>query len=1038
MSLPLLSVIVPVFGTEKYLKRCLDSILNQSYKNLEVIVVDDCSPDNSAEIISEYCKRDSRVHVAKHEKNKGLFQARVTGSELATGEYIAFVDSDDHISIDFYRELINCAEEGEFDIVAGNTVRENDAGGLSQLTLHKICFGEHALYGEEVRNAFFSQDAACYAWHTIWNKIYRKTLWDKCVPEYRLVTEHLIMTEDIAFSSILFYNANSFTHVDSNSCYFYFANENASTNSAAISFHRFEKNVEDIILVFNFVDAFLKREGATPEICRHFTLFRKHYYKMWRDLQRSSFALGEHSKRARAIVSELGKEFENDDLPADLYCDSLISNAYPHIEKIKNDIASEEIVIVSFDIFDTLLLRPVWNPDDVFDLMQVYFEQICPDYRNTSFKRLRQTAENQSRSELYYSRPSYEDVTIAEIYEEFSKITGIALGDARKLQAYEENLELSLIQTRKTGFELFDFAKACNKKIVLISDMYLHIDTVEAMLHKCGYTGYSHLFLSSQERLIKHTGNLFSYAANELNVKPSRILHIGDNWESDISTAQKRGYQTAFLPKTRDRFCDTIPGVPTNLCASIGCMVGGSLTTWDKLFDSIGFRAMMALVANKAFDNPYTSWNAGSDFDVNPYFMGYYAVGMHLIGVCKWLAGIIKRRGISHISFLGRDGYLPIKVMEIAKNFFDIENISMNYVPCSRLSVLPWMIEDKHGLLNLPIEYRAHTPLSIIKLLKDFCWDVDEGELTQLIKQNGFLAEKHFTTEKEYYQYITWLRDNLFDEQKLGVAKNAVSAYYRDMIPEGSLVFDLGYSGRIPVALQKSLQYPVVFAYVHQDNAKFSAYCRTGNLDTELMYDFVPQFSGLIREYFLSEVGNSCVGLIRVDSKIKPVFADTDVPYVKRVAFEHIAEGACQFTRDFITAFNDLKECMDFDPVQVSMPFEGLVHVSRLEDRKVFSASASDDTVHGQNNHINMSKFWINQINRTVIPEGGGFAMADYAGCVQMVAYGKSKFAKVIIYALCDRGTLKWKVKERLSGHPALLAILRKTYKAIKIVFKRR
>ena len=93
---PLISVIVPVYGVEAYLNQCIDSILAQTHKNLEIILVDDGSPDRCPTICDEYARKDSRVRVI-HKKNGGLSDARNAGLEIATGEYIGFVDSDDWI-----------------------------------------------------------------------------------------------------------------------------------------------------------------------------------------------------------------------------------------------------------------------------------------------------------------------------------------------------------------------------------------------------------------------------------------------------------------------------------------------------------------------------------------------------------------------------------------------------------------------------------------------------------------------------------------------------------------------------------------------------------------------------------------------------------------------------------------------------------------------------------------------------------------------------------------------------------------------------
>lgn len=105
---PKLSVIVPVYRAEKYLKRCIDSIVNQTYKNLEIILVDDGSPDKSGEICDVYEKKDRRIRVL-HQKNKGVSAARNAGLDMASGDFVGFVDSDDYINKRMYEVLLsNC------------------------------------------------------------------------------------------------------------------------------------------------------------------------------------------------------------------------------------------------------------------------------------------------------------------------------------------------------------------------------------------------------------------------------------------------------------------------------------------------------------------------------------------------------------------------------------------------------------------------------------------------------------------------------------------------------------------------------------------------------------------------------------------------------------------------------------------------------------------------------------------------------------------------------------------------------------------
>lgn len=111
------SVIVPVYKVEEYIKECVDSILQQTYLNMEIILVDDGSPDKCGQICDEYAKLDGRVKVI-HKENGGLSDARNYGLDAATGEYISFIDSDDYISPVFYELLMNVFRESNADIVA--------------------------------------------------------------------------------------------------------------------------------------------------------------------------------------------------------------------------------------------------------------------------------------------------------------------------------------------------------------------------------------------------------------------------------------------------------------------------------------------------------------------------------------------------------------------------------------------------------------------------------------------------------------------------------------------------------------------------------------------------------------------------------------------------------------------------------------------------------------------------------------------------------------------------------------------------------
>ena len=112
----LVSIVVPIYNVEKYLEKCVQSIQTQTYENLEIILVDDGSPDMCGSMCDAYARQDDRIKVL-HKKNGGLSDARNEGAKLATGKYLLFVDSDDFIELDLIQKTVESAEKYQSDIV---------------------------------------------------------------------------------------------------------------------------------------------------------------------------------------------------------------------------------------------------------------------------------------------------------------------------------------------------------------------------------------------------------------------------------------------------------------------------------------------------------------------------------------------------------------------------------------------------------------------------------------------------------------------------------------------------------------------------------------------------------------------------------------------------------------------------------------------------------------------------------------------------------------------------------------------------------
>lgn len=203
----LLSVIIPVYNVEKYLVKCVESILGQTYRALEVILVDDGSPDASGRICDELAAKDSRIKVI-HQENSGLSRARNAGMEAATGEYITFVDSDDWIEADAYEHLLGLMEKYQVKLVCGGNFDVDGATGEKTLGLTPA--KEEVITTEEMVARMFlwqgCDSSAC-------DKIYHRSLLETFrYPEGRVcedvaVTYKIVLSTDrAAMSDRPFYN----------------------------------------------------------------------------------------------------------------------------------------------------------------------------------------------------------------------------------------------------------------------------------------------------------------------------------------------------------------------------------------------------------------------------------------------------------------------------------------------------------------------------------------------------------------------------------------------------------------------------------------------------------------------------------------------------------------------------------------------------------------------------------------------------------------------------------------------------------------
>lgn len=232
------SIIIPVFNVAKFLPRCLDSLINQTLKDIEIICINDGSTDNGLEILKNYAKKDSRIQIINKE-NEGVSCARNDGMQIAQGEYTGFVDSDDWIDLDFYEKLYSSAKKYNADIAIASIKRSEKNKKNRDLFL---------IEKEEIR-----EDAEDKINHNtqmgyyVWNRIYKASELKK----HNIIFEPERNHEDICFTAQALIKLKRTVYVP-NTYYYYFKNKNSivqkktkkTKNDCEYAFHRMMEILE--------------------------------------------------------------------------------------------------------------------------------------------------------------------------------------------------------------------------------------------------------------------------------------------------------------------------------------------------------------------------------------------------------------------------------------------------------------------------------------------------------------------------------------------------------------------------------------------------------------------------------------------------------------------------------------------------------------------------------------------------------------------------------------------------------------------------
>lgn len=1010
-----LSIVVPNYNNEKYLKKCIECLLQQTYKNIEIIVVNDGSKGKSDEIMATYSD-NPKIKYVKHDVNKGLFQARLTGASNATGDYITFLDADDYVSIDYYRTMMRKAEETNSDMVISRMVLEYDSGKQIEYKLFEKHF--ESLNGKECIDQYFKQKGLDFSWHTIWNKIYSKKLWDKAAKHYGDIKERLVMTEDFAFSTVLFYYCTKITQVQ-NDRIFYCQHDVTSTSIQDITFSKAEKNIHDMKVSFTFVENFMKKVGIYDKYKEQFNEWKHLYANQHRN----------NVKRAKKLSKAEKEKIYN---IIDEFCDdkSKIYNAdffytievkyNDKLEKIKQLIASPKIKCVSFDIFDTLITRPFYEPLDMFRIMDKDYRELTHNDVGINFSKIRVISENICRENKRKTDPECQEVTLDEIYDTIHTQYEISKDVLEKLKKKECEYEIRFCKRRDTIHELYELALDMGKKVIFTSDMYLPEYVIVKILKENGYAEYTKLYLSSTVKKIKWTGDLYRHVFKDMGLEPGEMIHMGDNFESDYKRAKELGMNSIHIPKTIDVM------TKTNYTNNLAQPLIKSLPFWRDNAESIrfmGIRCMMAVVANKLFDNPFKTFDHRTDFNSDPYLIGYYALGMYVYGVTKWILDETNDR-YDKVSFMARDGYLILESYKIMKELYSNPAVE-EYLYVSRKALIPVMIVDKLDFYKLSeiIEIQTHSPKNVIKYVKNIL-DIDEEKLEKLCKEQNISYTKKFQNNEEFNRYIKILVDNFYDEARHKEKREKLKEYFNKIMGDKPATFDVGYSGRPEFYLThlcgKSID--TLFLNINRDDAL--EYSKVGNFKLKTYFDAKPTATGNAYELLFSKLAPSCIGYNITEKGVEPVFEKYENSYQVEQMVGIMQKAAIEFVSDIINIFKQDTDILYYQDYYITLPIMSYFNSATRLDKRPLDAVEFEDTIRTNKrekmidsmqedlNHKNQRT--INDLynNATIWNKSQKVGKLDYNPTVDL--NGRNKFVRLLYYVLFDRTTLKRRIRDTL------------------------
>lgn len=543
------------------------------------------------------------------------------------------------------------------------------------------------------------------------------------------------------------------------------------------------------------------------------------------------------------------------------------------VEEIKKIIQREEIKTVSFDLFDTLLMRPCKNQRSVFYLLQEYVKRTY----DLDFVALRYHAEETLGKE---------NATLEEIWSDIARRNSLSPIIASELELLEIQLETDILIVRKEMQQIYEYAIALGKRVIVISDMYLSSEVLLNILRKKGFSEIDKVYVSCECGKRKSTGALFRHVLEKEGIcDMSKLLHIGDNEQSDFAIPLNQGITAIHYPCLWD-------------------LIFQNNTQWMyKNLHSLNDNPYLEIIMGFSFVNAHNSGDRlVAEERMFPTIQEYadllLAPMVTSIGLQIYNNPKIQER-YSKILFAARDGYLPKKIYDILAKESDARPSDYLYASRQALSFTGFKsffdyftksnwFGKKYSLEDFVRIYvtdkqlceRILAEIEVNKKPLNLCDNV-VGCCLMLLRFRKEL-ERYFDDQKRYSQ--EYYSEKLSDQDARAV------------------VFDCGYSGSVSTGLMKACGKKVDKIYIWETETNRALDKENDTITYCLSAEKVSLFNLVIEECF-SPMEGSCVGFRKECNKIIPVCGNQEWPYEMKKTMDKIEKSCCSFAEVFREKF---------------------------------------------------------------------------------------------------------------------------------------